>query len=276
MRTGGRASGLITVENIKQATSLIKILEQEDIGYLIIGGGTNIVFSGDFLNILLIKLGRSLGSINLKDKNLIEAGASAATPLLVKKAASAGMDLSYLAGIPGSVGGAVAGNSGSAEKWICSNIKWLKYIKRSPEGIELAECSGNEIKYGYRSLNIQGLAAVVSVGLRPDRCDPALIKSRIEKNIAIRKKTQPINAKTSGCFFKNPGCSDMSAGALIEKCGMKGFFYGGARVSPVHANFIENFNKASGSDIVILSKIIKAKVQEKYGIVLKYEVRVVG
>ena len=99
---------------------------------------------------------------------------------------------------------------------------------------------------------------------------------KIRQDIEIRKKTQPVGAKTSGCFFKNPVNGEKPAGALIDECGLKGFSYGGARVSPVHANFIENFKSASPEDIVVLSRIMIDKVREKFGISLEYEVKLIG
>ena len=85
-----------------------------------------------------------------------------------------------------------------------------------------------------------------------------------------------MKARTSGCFFKNPAGSSRSAGALVEGCGLKGFLFGGDRVSMVHANFIENYKNASSEDIVVLSRIMMDKVREKYGISLEYEVNMVG
>ena len=112
--------------------------------------------------------------------------------------------------------------------------------------------------------------------ISPDIADPPVLLSKIRKNLAKRKATQPVGARTSGCFFRNPGEDEKSAGALIEACRLKGFMYGGARVSPIHANFIENFRSASPHDIVVLSKIIKEKVRVKFGISLEYEVRMIG
>lgn len=276
IRAGGRAAALVTVDTAEELISLITALEKEDTGYLMLGGGTNMVFAGGSLDRVLIRLGRSLGKIIFSGEDQIEAGAAASTAVLVSKAAAAGLDLTFLSGIPGTVGGAVSGNSGSAERWICDSIIRLKYVHRSKTGPELTECTGDDIVSGYRFFKMPGLIAIVSTTLKLNREDPAVLASNIKRNMAWRKSSQPVGARTSGCFFKNPDNTEKSAGALIEKCGLKGFLYGGARISPVHANFIENFKSASPHDIMVLSKIVKDKVREKYGISLEYEVELIG
>jgi UDP-N-acetylmuramate dehydrogenase len=276
IRTGGRAAALVTADTEEQLISLLKVLDGEDVRYLILGGGTNILFTRDLPDLVLVKLGRSLGKIAIDVEGRIEAGAAASTAILVKKAAEAGNDLTFLAGIPGTVGGAVTGNSGSAEEWISQSITGLRYIRRGNQGLETVWCKGEEIDSGYRFFDIPGLVAVISVVICPDIADPPILLSKIRKNLAKRKATQPVGARTSGCFFRNPGKDEKSAGALIEACRLKGFMYGGARVSPIHANFIENFRSASPHDIVVLSKIIKNKVRERFGISLECEVRMIG
>lgn len=273
---GGRSAALIIVEDTEKLLSLIEVLEKSNIKYLILGGGTNVVFEGGPMEHVLIKLGRSFGGINMEPEKKIEAGAALGTSNLAMKAARHGFDLTFLAGIPGTIGGAICGNSGTSGQWIAGCISRLKYISRDGNRPVLAECSGKEIRSGYRYFYIPDLIAVVSVILGPRTGDPLVLLSKISRNIIKRKSSQPIGSKTSGCFFKNPAGDARSAGALIEECGLKGFSYGGARVSAVHANFIENFKNASPEDIIVLSRIIKSKVIERYGIDLEYEVKLIG
>ncbi len=273
---GGRSAALVIVEDTEKLLSLIEALEKSNIKYIILGGGTNTVFGGGPMDHVLIKPGRSFGDINIEPGIKIEAGAALGTSNLVMKAARHGLDLAFLAGIPGTIGGAICGNSGTSGQWISGCIGRLKYITRSGNDLCLAECSGKEIQSGYRFFNIPGLIAIVSVILEPRADDSRVLLSKIKQNMIKRKLSQPVGAKTSGCFFKNPGEDGRSAGALIEECGLKGFLYGGARVSPVHANFIENFKSALPEDIIVLSRIIKSKVIERYGIDLEYEVRLIG
>jgi len=272
---GGRAAALVTSESAGEIAGLMAALSEAGIGFLMFGGGTNILITRDIPDLVLIKPGKSMGRISINN-GTIEAGAAAAVPALVKKAAGAGLDLSFLAGIPGTAGGAVSGNSGSLKEWICSYIESMEYIGHGTNGYGLTRCGGSDIKAGYRSLDMPDVAAVISVVLKPERMERSELASKIKDNFDMRKKTQPVGARTSGCFFKNPRTGDKTAGALIDECGLKGLSCGGARVSNVHANFIENFKSASPEDIVVLSRMIIDKVRDKYGISLEYEVKLIG
>jgi UDP-N-acetylmuramate dehydrogenase len=234
------------------------------------------VFTGDHQDLIIIRLGKSLGGISIDDKGMIEAGASAGMPVLVKKAADFGLDLTFMAGIPGTVGGGVWGNSGSSSRWIYDSISEIEFVRRTANGFEISRCRKNDIRAGYRSLKIPDMTVIISVALVPEKADRKELAVKIRHDTDMRKKTQPVGAKTSGCFFKNPRNKEKSAGALIDECRLKGFSYGGARVSPVHANFIENFKSASSEDIVVLSRIMIEKVREKFGITLEYEVQLIG
>jgi UDP-N-acetylmuramate dehydrogenase len=273
---GGKAAALFTADSAESLLRLMSSLEKERIRYVLIGGGTNIIFASDQPDLVIIKLGRPLDKISIDKKGIIKTGASAGMPVLVKKAAECGLDLTFMAGIPGTVGGAVCGNSGSSVKWIYDSIREVEYIRRRNNGFEISRCGKREIESGYRSLKIQGMAAVISVVLETEMADSKELALKIRQDIKTRKKTQPVGAKTSGCFFKNPVNGKKPAGALIDECGLKGFSYGGARVSPVHANFIENFISASPEDIVVLSRIMTDKVRERFGISLEYEVKLIG
>lgn len=273
---GGRSTALVTIDDVEKLLPVIEALEKSGIKYIILGGGTNIVFGSGPMEYVLIKLGRFFKDIKINPKRKIEAGAGAKTANLVMKAAKNGFDLTFLAGIPGTIGGAVSGNSGTKGQWICSKIGTIKYIYKSGEKVSMMQCSGKKIKSGYRYLNIPGLLTIISIILEPGSDDPQVLLSKISHDIDRRRSSQPIGLKTAGCFFKNPSNTDKSAGALIEGCGLKSFSYGGARISPIHANFIENFSDASPEDIVVLSRIIKSKVKERYGIGLEYEVELIG
>ncbi len=276
IRAGGKVPALVTVQAPEEMISLLTVLDREKIKYNILGGGTNILFTRDLPDLVLVKSGKALGHVNIYPEGRIEVGGAASTEVLVRKAAEEGMDLTFLAGIPGTVGGAIAGNSGSSDKWICDNIVNLKYIRKDKNGFGLAECGGDQIDSGYRFFDVPGLVVIISAVMTSEMSDPDSLAQDIRKNTDRRKETQPVMAKTCGCFFKNPGSIDRSAGTLVDGCGLKSLSYGGARVSPVHANFIENFNNASPYDIVVLSRIMMGKVKEKYGIDLEYEVELIG
>ena len=131
---GVKAAALITADSAESLIRLMELLTEEKIRYIIIGGGTNTIFTADQPDLVLIRLGKPLGRISIDDSGIIEAGASASMPVLVRKAASSGLDLAFMAGIPGTVGGGICGNSGSSDKWICDSIREVEYICRTDRG----------------------------------------------------------------------------------------------------------------------------------------------
>ncbi len=130
--------------------------------------------------------------------------------------------------------------------------------------------------FDYRHFYIPYLVVLTGIVFKTKKTDKSSILKKIKEKIKNKKSTQPLNARSAGCFFKNPIHGSRTTGELIEVCGLKGFIYGGSRISNKHANYIENFDNASSKDIFILSKIVKNMVMEKFGIKLEYEVRLVG
>jgi UDP-N-acetylmuramate dehydrogenase len=273
--TGGTAAVLVTVDDEKILLKLIEALECNRMKYVVMGDGTNTVFGDGFIDYVIIRLGNSFNNIKLGKKEII-AGAAVKTSKLVYEAARAGLDLSFLTGIPGTTGGAIYGNSGSNGIWIADFIKSLRYIAYNKGSFFITECERKDIKSGYRHSVIPEMAVIISAVFEPHTEDLLVLEKKIKENNRIRKMTQPVGMKTSGCFFKNPEVINISAGTLIDECGLKGFIYGGARVSPLHANFIENYKGASSGDIMVLSRIVKEKVKERHSVELEYEIRYVG
>jgi UDP-N-acetylmuramate dehydrogenase len=131
--------------------------------------------------------------------------------------------------------------------------------------------------YDYRSFKLNILPTITDIYFKADCADRTEIFKKIRHNIKIKKSTQPLNTKNAGCFFKNPFAEvKYSSGEMLDMCGLKGFGYGGARVSVKHANFLENYGNASGGDIYILSKIVKDFVKKRFKVDLEYEVKLVG
>jgi UDP-N-acetylmuramate dehydrogenase len=272
---GGTASALITVDDEKMLLNLIEALECKRIKYIVLGDGTNTIFGDGFIDYVIVRQGNSFNNIKIGTKE-IEAGAAVKTSRLVSEAARGGFDLSFMAGIPGTAGGAICGNSGSRGMRIVDFIKSLRYLSVNKNNFCITGCDRRDIKSGYRYFDIPGMVAIISAVFEPHIEDSSILEKKIKENNKLRKITQPVGMKTSGCFFKNSEGTNRSAGALIDECGLKGFMYGGARVSPIHANFIENYKKASAGDIMVLSRIVKKMVEEKHDVELEYEIRYVG
>jgi len=274
--TGGKAAALIRADSVEGLVSILELLYSNSMDYVILGSGTNTVFPDGAFGTIIVKLGKSFDHCGFEDDGTICAGGACGTRALVMKAAKQGYDLSPLAGIPGTIGGAVSGNSGTGSLGICDYIITIKAIFKYNDKIVYDEIDSANIEYGYRYFKLNCLIAITELilGGREDKAENIL--SVIHGATVKRKMSQPVSAKTCCCFFKNPPGIKKSAGAMIDECGMKGFYYGGAKVSNMHANFIENSRNATSEDIVVLSRIMKDRVKEKFDTELEHEVKMIG
>jgi UDP-N-acetylmuramate dehydrogenase len=179
--------------------------------------------------------------------------------------------LECVSGIPGTVGGAVAGNAGSKTGSIGSSVESI--VTLECDGSR-AEWSGKEIEWGYRSCPLFGgekrIAESVTFRTRQSSRDEV---ARLVAETMRGRKFQPVSARTAGCVFKNPPGN--SAGKLLDEAGCKGISVGGARVSESHANFIENYS-GSARDILSLALLCRKRVLEKFGTYLDFEVKMAG
>ncbi|MDD3818896.1 MAG: UDP-N-acetylmuramate dehydrogenase [Actinomycetota bacterium] len=276
IRTGGNALCYFKADRIMDLKKIIEICIEKKINFMLIGDCTNILFNDGYIKTVLIKLGTDFDYVEFKEDGEIEAGAACNLSKFIIKAAAEGYDFSMLSGIPGTLGGSIAGNSGSRDTGICDFVKKINYIAESNGEIIEKTVSLDKSNFSYRNLDIPDLVALTGVTMSARKDSKNDILKKIGHKIKTRKLNQPVNTRSLGCFFKNAENYPESAGELIEMCHLKGFTYGGARVSEKHANFIENFKNASSGDIFVLSKIINDVVMEKSGIKLEYEVKLVG
>jgi UDP-N-acetylmuramate dehydrogenase len=178
--------------------------------------------------------------------------------------------LEFLAGIPGSVGGAIAMNAGARGREICTYVDRVRLLSKAGK-VRVKKMLPRDIS--YRKWRGRKDEIILAGRFILTRGSGAAIKKECLKNLAKRKARQP-QAASAGSFFRNPAAD--FAGRLIEAAGLKGLRIGGAEVSPVHANFIVNRGAATASDILELKNIIQAKVQESAGIWLEPEVKILG
>jgi UDP-N-acetylmuramate dehydrogenase len=200
----------------------------------------------------------------------VEAGVS--LPALIRFTAQKGYSgLEALAGIPGSMGGAVYMNAGS----------FGAEIKDVVESVAVMDLNGkitilknDTLKFSYRSSNIPEDAVILSVNIALKKDDPEAVAGRVREFLKKKKLTQPLGERSAGCVFKNPAGD--SAGRLIDAAGCKGLKAGGAEVSALHANYFINRDKASCGDFVRLMEIVKKKVREHAGSTLEPEIKIIG
>jgi len=273
--TGGKCLYFLKIENRKSLLDIITKLTVNSLKFIVIAGGTNILFNDGFLNIAVLKLGKEFNYLQFAKAGKIIAGAACNLQKFIVDCARYGYDFSFLAGIPGTVGGAVMGNSGGNDNSLNDYLQKIRYVAVNKNKVEDKTI---EIKNAskYRFFNVADLAVLTDIILQGKKEDRELIFKKIRENIKIKKASQPLNSKNAGCFFKNIKGFYLRTGEMIDKCGLKNFSYGGARISSKHANFLENYSNASSKDLLILSKIIKYFVKNSFNKELEYEVRMIG
>lgn len=273
-RIGGKVDALYFTRQLRELQKTVSYLTKEHIAYLVVGRGSNLlVKDGGFQGVVII-MGGELAGIeeNKKDKQILMAGAGLGLAQLLNHCTRRGLGgLEFLAGIPGSVGGAVTMNAGAFGKDMGSVVQQIHVVTR--EG-ELATRNRSELNFSYRELSVPKGTVVIRAKFRLVDENPELVAKRLKDCLAKRKTTQPLEYPSAGSVFKNP--PNNYAGRLIEEAGLKGKRVGGAMISPKHANYIVNTGGASADDVLALMELARKRVREQTGIVLEPEIRVVG
>jgi len=263
---GGRAEVFITPMDLSQLSQIYRLCCKKKISIHILGRGTNLLVGDKGVKGVVLKP----EWINLERKgNTITVSAAYPLARLVQESAKMGLSgLEPLVGIPGSVGGAVVMNAGGKYGQMADIVKSVWVITKDGR-IKTISKQGNGIKFTYRWSNLKGrLVGEVTLQLKP--ATPAAVSSRIRAILNEKRQTQPLADWSAGCVFTNP--ARYSAGALIDKAGLKGFSIGGAKISTKHANFIVNIGKAKAADVKKLIDIIRKTVLKKFGVNLELEI----
>ncbi len=270
-KIGGKAWALCEVMNLKELKDLLIYLTQEQIPYFVLGKGSNVLVSDSGFKGVAIRLRGEFEKLDSKD-GILTAGAGVNISYLLRYCIKNGLSgLEFLAGIPGTVGGAVFMNAGAFGGEVLDKVEKLMIV--NPFG-EVILKEKKELEFSYRRTRIDKGAVIVNVWFSMKLYNRKEIKKRISFYIKLKKQSQPINCLSAGCIFKNP--KEDYAGALIEKAGLKGRRIGDAEVSELHANFIINKGNSSASDVMRLIKIIKDKIKDKDGIELEPEIQFIG
>lgn len=237
---------------------------------LVLGGGSNILAGDRGFSGLVVRLGGEFTAISVEG-SCIHAGAGASAAALMKAAADSELaGLEFLAGLPGTVGGAVVGNAGAAEAWTGERITAVEVL--DPDGGIRAVPAG-EIRFSYRDSNLRDTIVLrASFGLKKGAKNDILEKAKTI--MSRRSQSQPLGTFNAGCVFRNPRGD--SAGRLIDAAGLKGFRFGGAQISEKHANFIINTGTATAADVRSLVSAVRARIRERFGCELELEIRLVG
>ena len=256
-----------------QLRSLIKHVNALSIPVIIIGTGCNMIIANKNINSMFIRLNApAFRKMEFKD-NLVKVWAGVFLhEFLFKVCGNSLSGAEFLAGIPGTIGGAIYGNAGLKDLSISNIVEELEVV--TPQG-ELKILKRNQINFSYRKSDLDGYI-IISAVLKLYKTRADIIMKLIDSNISNKLRVQDYTAPSAGCAFKNPINHAYSAGQIIDKCGLKGRKRGGARVSKKHANFILNTGNAKPGDVVNLIKDIKKRVKSVYGIDLQEEVRILS
>ena len=285
LRVGGAADAFVMPERPEEVVELIKWSRQKDIPCLVIGDGTNLLVKDSGIRGIVIVLTQCLKSITKRDIGrddiIVTAPAGARMQALCFFAVKNGLKgMNFAIGIPGTVGGGIMMNAGTAHGSIKGVLDSIKILL--PAGHTKIIMREN-LNFDYRRLSLKDEVKKVNQGrpiilgacfcLHPS--DPQQLKKDAEGILKARKEMQPMGLPSAGCFFKNP-LSWKTAGELIDLAGLKGKSIGGAEISLKHANFIINRDRASASDILTLMELVQETVSKKFNINLEPEVKIVG
>ena len=266
-KTGGNARVLIEPSSIETLKELMTWIKENKIKYKVIGNGSNLLFSDNLFDGVIIKLSKFT---HLKmDGTTIEVGAGYPLIKLALKVSRLGLTgMEFAAGIPGTVGGSVFMNAGAYKSDMGYIVKKVTVLT---DQLEVKELTNKEMDFHYRTSFLQKHPDYICLEatIKLEVGDPKAIIEIINDRKQRRLESQPLEYPSAGSVFRNP--EGDFAGRIIEEIGYKGKRIGGASVSTKHANFIINDKNAKSSDIKQLVEEIKEKVKEKYGIELKVE-----
>jgi UDP-N-acetylmuramate dehydrogenase len=224
---------------------------------------------------VVIRLARGFSEVTVEADGIV-CGGACLDMTVAETAAAAGLrGLEFLAGIPGSIGGAVAMNAGAYGAEITDVLDWAEIVNRSGQFLRLpVEALG----FGYRRSSLPEGAVVVRARLRGEAVDPAIPRARIVEIKAAREAAQPVRARTGGSTFRNPPADEsaLKAWQLIDEAGCRGQRLGGAQVSEKHCNFLINTGDATAADIEGLGEAVRRRVLANSGVQLAWEIKRIG
>lgn len=268
---GGRAAVWYEPSSFEELCEAKVVLEDRGAEVMVVGDGSNVLFPDDGMDAVMIRLSAAPFKKIEFDGGTVRVGAGASLARLVSeccKKSLAGFE--GLAGVPGTLGGALTGNAGNSDD-ISGHLDKVRVLN-SGGGMEWLD--KNEVSFGYRSSGFDKKSIILEAVFLLDEGNAEDLNKKVRKLILEKSEHQPLGEKTLGCVFKNPVDGEATSGQLIDRCGMKGYRIGGAVVSEKHANFIVNDSGATSGDVTALMGRLKRKVHEKFSIELEPEIKI--
>ena len=280
-RVGGPAEWRLETRTSEELVHAVRLAAKARVPFVLLGGGSNVLVSDQGVRGLVVR--PRGGTITRVDDRHIRADAAVTINGLVRWTITHGVSgIEDWAGTPGSVGGAIYGNAHFGGRLMSELVSTVRVCSRQGD---VSDASGAAMEFGYARSRLQSTGVVLlSADFVVSPGDPALLRDAARRSLAYRKRTQPLEKASAGCVFQNPvpGVDDVpagvpwSAGALIDRAGMKGVSSGDARVSLSHGNFIVNEGRATASDIRRLIEQCRTAVRERLGVELREEIVYLG
>jgi UDP-N-acetylmuramate dehydrogenase len=278
-KVGGPAEWFFEPRTSSEIVDALRLAHAHGIAVTLLGGGSNVLIGDRGIRGLVIR--PRGGVVEQIDGERVRADAATTINGLVRWTVQRGIaGLEAWAGTPGTVGGAIFGNAHFAGRLIGELVESVRLAGLDGETRDL---SRDEMEFGYDRSRLQKTREVLlSAVFRVSTGDPSALREVARQSLAYRKKTQPLDTPSAGCIFQNPERAEVpadipaSAGALVDRAGLKGATQGDARVSPTHGNFIVNDGHATASEIRTLIDLCRARVNERFGVALQEEIVYLG
>lgn len=281
LRVGGPADWLYQPADEADLADFLAALDPA-VAVFPMGVGSNLIVRDGGLRAVVIRLGRGFNGISVEG-NRVVAGAAALDAHVAKRAAEAGLDLTFLRTIPGSIGGAVRMNAGCYGSYVADVLEEVRIVTRDGR-IETHPASALHLR--YRQSDLPEGAVIVSATFRAGQGDPAALEAKMADQIAKRDASQPTKERSAGSTFRNPAgrsstgkaddSHELKAWKVIDDAGMRGARLGGAQMSTMHSNFLINAGGATSADLENLGEEVRKKVYQSSGITLEWEIMRVG
>ena len=246
------------------------------------GVGSNLIVRDGGIRGVVIRLGRAFNSVEI-DGDTVTAGAAALDAQVARRAAEAGLDLTFLRTIPGSIGGAVRMNAGCYGSYVGDHLIDAQAVTRQCARVTLTPA---DLRFGYRETHLPADWVITSARLRAAPGDPDRLHAKMADQLARRDESQPTRERSAGSTFRNPSgfsstgqaddVHDLKAWSLIDRAGLRGHSWGGAQMSEKHPNFLLNTGGATAAELEALGELVRRRVLEESGHDLQWEVIRIG
>ena len=281
LRVGGPADWLFQPADVADLADFLRDLP-EGLPVFPMGVGSNLIVRDGGLRAVVIRMGRGFNGISVAG-NRVTAGAAALDAHVAKKAAEAGVDLTFLRTIPGAIGGAVRMNAGCYGSYIADHFVEAQAVTRQGEQVTL---TARDLDFRYRQTDLPEGWVITGATFEGPPGDPEALAQKMADQLAKRDASQPTKDRTAGSTFRNPAgfsstgkaddTHDLKAWKLIEDAGLRGFSIGGAQMSEKHSNFLINTGAATAQDLETLGEEVRKRVFQTSGIELHWEIMRVG